>query len=131
MFDFDAGKLIIIGIVALIVIGPKELPRVMRQVGHAISKLRRLGAEFQAQFVEAMREADAEEIGAEARKLVESAKAGLNPLALAKAELTSALEQPPAANATESQPAVMTPSNPPESQVASPEPAASPAAPQA
>ncbi|MFZ0558312.1 MAG: twin-arginine translocase TatA/TatE family subunit [Methylovirgula sp.] len=131
MFDFDAGKLIIIGIVALIVIGPKELPRVMRQVGHAISKLRRLGAEFQAQFVEAMREADAEEIGAEARKLVESAKAGLNPLALAKAELTSALEQPPAANAPESQPAVMTPLNPPESQVASPEPAASPAAPQA
>jgi len=30
MFDFDAGKLILIGIVALIVIGPKELPRVLR-----------------------------------------------------------------------------------------------------
>ncbi|MEA2856193.1 MAG: hypothetical protein QOH98_514, partial [Methylobacteriaceae bacterium] len=30
MFDFDAGKLIVIGVVALIVIGPKELPRVLR-----------------------------------------------------------------------------------------------------
>jgi sec-independent protein translocase protein TatB len=96
MFEFDAGKLIIIGIVALIVIGPKELPRVMRQVGHAVAKLRRLGAEFQAQFMEALREADAEEMKADIRNLTESAKLdlGVNPLALAKAELTSALERP-------------------------------------
>jgi sec-independent protein translocase protein TatB len=100
MFEFDAGKLIIIGIVALIVIGPKELPRVMRQVGHAVAKLRRLGAEFQAQFMEAMREADAEEMKADIRNLTESAKLdlGVNPLALAKAELTSALERPVVVN---------------------------------
>ncbi|HKH81023.1 MAG TPA: twin-arginine translocase TatA/TatE family subunit [Methylovirgula sp.] len=96
MFEFDAGKLVIIGIVALIVIGPKELPRVMRQVGQAVAKLRRLGAEFQAQFMEAMREADADEMRADVRKLAESAKLdlGVNPLALAKAELTSALQRP-------------------------------------
>ncbi len=96
MFEFDAAKLIIIGIVALIVIGPKELPRVMRQVGHAVAKLRRLGAEFQAQFMEAMREADAEEMKADVCKLAESAKVdlGVNPLALATAELTTALQRP-------------------------------------
>jgi sec-independent protein translocase protein TatB len=96
MFEFDAGKLIIIGIVALIVIGPKELPRVMRQVGQAVAKLRRLGAEFQAQFMEAMREADAEGLKTSARELAQSAKVdlGINPLALAKAQLTSALEKP-------------------------------------
>jgi sec-independent protein translocase protein TatB len=96
MFEFDAGKLVIIGIVALIVIGPKELPRVMRQVGHAVAKLRRLGAEFQAQFTEAMREADAEEMKADARRLAESAKVdlGVNPLAIATAELTTALQRP-------------------------------------
>jgi Sec-independent protein translocase protein TatA len=44
MFDFDAGKLIIVGIVALIVIGPKELPRVMLQVGQAAAKMRRMAA---------------------------------------------------------------------------------------
>ncbi|HLH11142.1 MAG TPA: twin-arginine translocase TatA/TatE family subunit [Methylovirgula sp.] len=95
MFEFDAGKLVIIGIVALIVIGPKELPRVMRQVGQAVGKLRRLGAEFQAQFMEAIREADAEEIKAEMRRLSDSAKVdvGPDPLALAKAEISSALEQ--------------------------------------
>jgi sec-independent protein translocase protein TatB len=133
MFEFDAGKLIIIGIVALIVIGPKELPRVMRQVGHAVAKLRRMGAEFQAQFMEAMREADVEEIGAETRKFVENAKVdlGLNPLALVKAELTSALEQPAAAHAPEAAP--MAPLTHAEPLVAPSEPAvpASSAAPQA
>jgi sec-independent protein translocase protein TatB len=94
MFDFDAGKLIIIGIVALIVIGPKELPRVMRQVGQAAAKMRRMAAEFRGQFMDAMREADIEDIKAEAGKLAESAKldAGLDPLAEIKAGITNALE---------------------------------------
>lgn len=96
MFEFDAAKLLIIGIVALIVIGPKELPRVMRQFGQAVAKLRRLGTEFQSQFMEAMREADAEEMRSDMRKLAESAKfdLGVNPLALATAELTAALQRP-------------------------------------
>ena len=94
MFDFDAGKLIIIGIVALIVIGPKELPRVMRQVGQAAAKMRRMAAEFRGQFMDAVREADMDEIKADVAKLAESAKAdvGLDPLAEIKAELTQALD---------------------------------------
>ncbi len=74
MFEFDAGKFIIIGIVALIVIGPKELPRVMRQLGQILSKLRRLSSDFQAQFMEAMREADLEDVKAEAAKIAEATK---------------------------------------------------------
>jgi sec-independent protein translocase protein TatB len=111
MFEFDAGKLIIIGIVALIVIGPKELPRVMRQVGQAVAKLRRLGAEFQAQFMEAMREADAEDLKTSVRELAQSAKVdlGVNPLALAKAQLTSALEQPVSASGQEAAQTAMVP----------------------
>jgi len=62
MFDFDAGKLIVIGVVALIVIGPKELPRVLRQLGQAYSKMRRMAADFQGQFMDAMREAELEDI---------------------------------------------------------------------
>jgi sec-independent protein translocase protein TatB len=94
MFDFDAGKLILIGIVALIVIGPKELPRVLRQVGQAAAKMRRMAAEFRGQFMDAMREADIEEIKADADKLAKSAiiDAGFNPLAHIKAGITSALE---------------------------------------
>jgi sec-independent protein translocase protein TatB len=94
MFDFDAGKFIIIGIVALIVIGPKELPRVMRQVGQAAAKMRRMAAEFRGQFMDAMREADIDDIKADVAKLAESAKAdaGIDPLAQIKAELTQALD---------------------------------------
>ncbi len=69
MFDFDAGKLLIIGIVALIVIGPKELPRVMRQVGQAVGKLRRMASEFQGQFMDAMKEADLQDVRDEMSKL--------------------------------------------------------------
>jgi sec-independent protein translocase protein TatB len=94
MFDFDAGKLIIIGIVALIVIGPKELPRVMRQVGQAAAKMRRMAADFRGQFMDAIREADVEDIKADVGKLAESAKidARIDPLAEIKAGITSALE---------------------------------------
>jgi len=94
MFDFDAGKFIIIGIVALIVIGPKELPRVMRQVGQAVAKMRRMAAEFRGQFMDAMREADIDDIKADVAKLADSAKtgAGIDPLAEIKAELTQALD---------------------------------------
>ncbi|KPF97749.1 preprotein translocase subunit TatB [Rhodopseudomonas sp. AAP120] len=48
----------VIGVVALIAIGPKELPGVLRMVGQWMGKARRLASEFQGQFQEAMREAE-------------------------------------------------------------------------
>jgi len=62
MFDFDVGKLLVFGIVALAVIPPKDLPRVMRTVGQALGRMRRMAADFQGQFMEAMREADLESV---------------------------------------------------------------------
>lgn len=104
MFEFDAGKFVLIAIVALIVIGPKELPRVMRQLGQAVAKLRRLSGEFQAQFMEAMREADLHEVQAEAAKIAAAAKLdhGLDPLAGIRAELTKSIEATPANDSPES-----------------------------
>ena len=58
MFDISWGKIIIIGMVALVVIGPKELPSVLRMVGQWMGKARKMAAEFQGQFQEAMREAE-------------------------------------------------------------------------
>jgi len=58
MFDIGWGEFLVIGIVALIVIGPKELPGVLRSLGQGISKIRRMASEFQGQFQEAMREAE-------------------------------------------------------------------------
>jgi sec-independent protein translocase protein TatB len=57
-FDISWGKIVLIGIVALLVIGPKELPSVLRTLGQWTAKLRRMAAEFQSQFQEAMREAE-------------------------------------------------------------------------
>jgi sec-independent protein translocase protein TatB len=58
MFDIGGGELLLIGIVALIAIGPKELPTVLRTLGQWMGKLRRMASEFQTQFQEAMREAE-------------------------------------------------------------------------
>ena len=58
MFDISWTEFLLIGVVALIVIGPKELPAVMRTLGQYTRKIRSMAADFQNQFQEAMREAD-------------------------------------------------------------------------
>jgi sec-independent protein translocase protein TatB len=58
MFDFGWSELVIIAVVALIAIGPKELPGVLRMVGQWMAKARKMAGEFQGQFQEAMREAE-------------------------------------------------------------------------
>jgi sec-independent protein translocase protein TatB len=62
MFDIAWSELLLIGIVALIVIGPKELPGALRTLGIWMGKVRRMAAEFQGQFQEAMREAEIDQL---------------------------------------------------------------------
>jgi sec-independent protein translocase protein TatB len=58
MFDIGWSEFAVIAVVALIAIGPKELPGVLRMVGQWIAKARKMASEFQGQFQEAMREAE-------------------------------------------------------------------------
>jgi sec-independent protein translocase protein TatB len=58
MFDIGWSEFLVIAVVALIAIGPKELPGVLRMVGQWMGKARKMAAEFQGQFQEAMREAE-------------------------------------------------------------------------
>ena len=58
MFDIGWSELLVIAVVALIAIGPKELPGVLRMVGQWMAKARKMAGEFQGQFQEAMREAE-------------------------------------------------------------------------
>ena len=58
MFDIGWSELVVIAVVALIAIGPKELPGVLRMVGQWMGKARKMAGEFQGQFQEAMREAE-------------------------------------------------------------------------
>ena len=98
MFDLDISKMIIVGIVALAVIPPKDLPRVMRTVGQTIGKMRRMASEFQGQFMEAMREvereADLESVKKEFQAINDQAKidTSFDPVALMREDMTKAVE---------------------------------------
>ena len=62
MFDITSSKLLILGIVALLVIGPKDLPALLRTIGKYMGIIKRQAAEFRAQFDEAMRESELHEL---------------------------------------------------------------------
>jgi sec-independent protein translocase protein TatB len=97
MFDFDISKMIIVGIVALAVIPPKDLPRVMRTVGQTIGKMRRMASEFQGQFMEAMREvereADLDSVKKEFQAISDQAKidTSFDPVGLMREDMTKAV----------------------------------------
>jgi len=64
MFDFGIGytELVVIAVAAIIVIGPKDLPRVLRALGKTMGKLRGMAREFQGHLDDAMREAGLDEV---------------------------------------------------------------------
>ncbi len=74
MFDIAWGEFVVIAVVALIVIGPKELPGVLRAIGQWTTKIRRMAAEFQGQFQEALREAEMADLKKEVDNLSDTAK---------------------------------------------------------
>lgn len=74
MFDISWSEFLLIGVVALVVIGPKELPAVMRTLGQWTRKVRGMAAEFQSQFQEAMREAEMTDLKKEVDNLAEDVK---------------------------------------------------------
>ncbi len=58
MFDFAWSEIALIGVVALILIGPKDMPVAIRAISGAIKKMRRMAGEFQGHLDEMVREAD-------------------------------------------------------------------------
>jgi sec-independent protein translocase protein TatB len=94
MFDIGWTELLVIGIVALIVIGPRELPKTLRTIGQMMTKVRRMASEFQGQFNEAIREAELDELRKEAEKLsgITDPLGNFDPLATVKSEIESAVD---------------------------------------
>lgn len=120
MFDLSWTELLVIGVVALIAIGPKELPGVLRMVGQWMGKVRRMASEFQGQFNEAMREAEMADIKKQVDDLAGTAQSYTNydPLADINKSFETALDDKPAQNAASSEPPVAT--APPAPDAASP-----------
>ena len=93
MFDIGWSELVVIAVVALIAIGPKELPGVLRMVGQWIGKARKMAAEFQGQFQEAMREAEMADIKKSFDEVKEAATgfSGANVMTELQKDVTDAL----------------------------------------
>jgi sec-independent protein translocase protein TatB len=102
MFDITSSKLLILGIVALLVIGPKDLPALLRTIGKYMGIIKRQAAEFRAQFDEAMRESelaelkkDVESLGREAEHTMRAAEQSIErDLAQAQDSVETALHAP-------------------------------------
>lgn len=109
MFGLGWGEMVVIGIVALIAIGPKELPTVLRSVGHWMGKIRRMAAEFQGQFQEALREVEISDLKKQAEEMSSSVTdfSNFNPMADAQKEMERAF-MPDAPIAGEAAPAPST-----------------------
>ena len=91
MFDVSWGELLIVGAVALVVIGPKDLPKALRSLGQTTAKLKRMAAEFQNQFNEAMREAELDEIRKQVTSVADATQ-NLNPIQAIQDQIKGAIE---------------------------------------
>jgi sec-independent protein translocase protein TatB len=81
MFDLGWGELLVVGAVALVVLGPKELPNALRTITNLTKSARRLAGEFQSGINEIVREAELED----ARKAAQSMTKGSISKAIEKA----------------------------------------------
>jgi sec-independent protein translocase protein TatB len=90
MFDFGIGytELFVIAVVAIIVVGPKDLPKILRGFGRTMTKMRGMAREFQGHMDAAMREAGLDEV----KKEVQSIR-NLNPVTAVKNEITGTLKK--------------------------------------
>ncbi len=122
MFDIGWSELLVIVVVAIVVVGPKELPRLLGTLGHYAGKLRRAAADFQRQFDEAMRDTEI----AEVKQAMDAVRA--ETAALDKSVMLPKLDTPPASSSETVAPATATPAataspaQPPATKAAEPKP---------
>jgi sec-independent protein translocase protein TatB len=140
MFDIGWSELLLIGIVALIAIGPKELPGALRTLGQWMAKIRRMASEFQNQFHEAMREAELADLKKEVDEMATKAQsyAHFDPIDDIRKDIEKAASPPPDLDTltdtaaspppAATPPAATAPASPPAETAPSP-PAAAPAEP--
>lgn len=79
MFDIGWTELLVVAVVMILVVGPKDLPRMLRTFGQTLGKVRRMASDFQSTFNEALREAEQQADIADMKSQVEKA-ANFDPL---------------------------------------------------
>lgn len=98
MFDIGWPELLVVAIVLIVVVGPKDLPPMLRAFGRTTKKLRAMASEFRGQFDEALREADLDDVKKtfdDARKLnpMQSIRDAVNPLKDTAKDIKADLEK--------------------------------------
>ncbi len=94
MFDIGWSELLLVLVVALVVVGPKDLPRLMRTVGRWVGKARAMADQFRSSFDEMARESELDELRAEIQAL-----RGHNPLTQVEEEINRSILPPDVAPA--------------------------------
>ena len=82
MFEVGWTEMLVIAIVMIVVVGPKDLPNMLRTFGRTTAKLRAMAADFQKQFNEALKEAELDDV----KKSVDTLRS-LNPAAEIRKQL--------------------------------------------
>jgi sec-independent protein translocase protein TatB len=78
MFDITSSKLLLLAVVALLVIGPKDFPVLLRTIGKYMGIIRGHAKEFRAQFDEAMRESELTQLKKDMENLAQETEASMN-----------------------------------------------------
>ena len=96
MFDIAWTEMLVIAVVMIVVVGPKELPGMLRTIGKTTAKLRTMAGEFRKQFDDALKEAeldDLKKLADDARRLNPAAdiKKAFNPLETAGKDVRAGL----------------------------------------
>lgn len=114
MFDIGWTELLVIAVVLIVVVGPKDLPPMLRAFGKMTQRARKVAGEFRAQFDEALREAELDDVRqtiTDAQKLnpVNSLREAMNPLRQMGNEIKADLQKAstPSENKTEVPPAAV------------------------
>lgn len=97
MFDIGWTEMLVIAVVMIVVVGPKDLPKMLRTFGKMTTKMRSMAGDFQRQFNEAMREAELDDVKKsidELRSLnpANEIRKQLNPLGQAAADLRAGIQ---------------------------------------
>ena len=77
MFDLGWSKLIIIAMLAIVVVGPKDLPALLRTIGKFMGQIRRQADEFRRQFDEAMKDTELDQIRRDVEEIKNTAESSV------------------------------------------------------
>ena len=98
MFDIGWTEMLVIAVVMIVVVGPKDLPRMLRTFGKTTAKLRAMAGDFQKQFNEALKEAELDDVKKSVDELrslnpANEIRKQLNPFEQAAADVRAGLDK--------------------------------------